>query len=188
MKMATLAVTALTAAAALGGSTAAPLATPAAAASAPAHACDIKLNVIDQDPKGVNTHATPELRSDNVRTVLRHADWTRVHVIAQAGDWYQIDGYERMNDNADDEDGVMPGGHAAWIYKSELGDVDAQPNGMVYAQPNGRGKYLVRFPADESRLPKVEVLGCQGPWYKVRASGVTGWTRDVCTNERTTCA
>ncbi len=188
MRIATVSATIL-AAALLTGATVGPTAGQPPAAHVPAHpvACDVKLNVIDEDPRGVNVRTTPEVRPDNIRMVLRHADWTRVHVVAQAGDWYQIDSYERMNDGADDEAQQLPGGHRDWINAKELGGVDAKIGGALYAQPNARGKPLTVFSMDESKLPKITVIGCQGTWYHVMVGHAHGWTRSVCSNERTTC-
>jgi hypothetical protein len=135
----------------------------------------------------VNVRATPQILSNNIRTVIRHAEWSRVHVVAQAGDWYQIDSFERMNDGQEDEQNDLPGGRRDWVHGSELGGADAKVGGFVYAAPNGRGKPIHHFTMDESKLPKVTVIGCQGQWYHVKIGGAVGWTQSVCTNQRTTC-
>jgi hypothetical protein len=150
----------------------------------PSVECDVKLNVVDRDPKGLNVRTTPQILPNNIRTVIPLSDWTRVHVVGEAGDWYLIDGYEVFPDSGEDRDEQLPGGHRDWVHKSKLGGVRSVAGAMMYAEPNARGKYLIRFKPDE----ELVVLGCSGAFLKVRAQGTVGWTREVCTNERTTCA
>ena len=152
--------------------------------SIPATACNVSLNVIDKDPKGLNVRSTPQVLANNVRTVIAHADWTEVHVVGETGDWYQIDRFQSFNDGAEDGDPQdLPGGRRGWVHKSTLGDVRAFHGSMLYAEPNARGKYLVKFTDEDD----ITVLGCKGDWLKARAHGATGWIHDICTNERTTC-
>jgi hypothetical protein len=153
----------------------------------PQIACDVRLNVIDHDPKGLNVRTTPEVRADNVRTVLRQADWIRVHVIGMTGDWYLIDGAERWADDNSDGDQVMPPGRTGWVHKSKLGGVRGVGRGALYGQPNARGKPFSIFNDDESKIAAMTVLGCQGEWLHVKMGGATGWTRNTCSNQRTTC-
>jgi hypothetical protein len=151
----------------------------------PSVACDVRLNVVDKDPKGLNVRATPEVRSDNIRTVIPAADWIRVHVVGMAGDWYQIDHYEVFPENNDeDSEHDLPGGHRDWVHKSMLGGVSAMHGAMLYAAPSDRGKSIYKFGPEEY---DITVLGCEGPFLKVRYKTTVGWTRDICTNERTTC-
>ncbi len=164
-----------------------PLAAGAADPSVPQTVCDVDLNVMDKDPKGLNVRATPQVLPNNVRTRIPHADWTRVHVVGMSGDWYQISNYQSFNDNGtdDDEPNDLPGSHRGWVHKSMLGDVDAFHGALMYAAPSARGKPIYHFPADEMHIDAV--LGCKGKFLHVRYKGTTGWLRDVCTNERTTC-
>ncbi len=151
----------------------------------PSVACNVRLNVIDKDPKGLNVRATPEVRSDNIRTVIPAADWIRVHVVGMAGDWYQIDHYEVFPDNGDDDsEHDLPGGHLDWVHKSMLGGVSAMHGAMLYAAPSGRGKYIYKFGPEEQ---DVTVLGCEGLFLKIQFHKTIGWINAVCTNERTTC-
>ncbi|HWE45143.1 MAG TPA: hypothetical protein VG407_03865, partial [Caulobacteraceae bacterium] len=102
-------------------------ATASVAAKAPVPlsvACDVQLNVVDKDPKGLNVRTTPQVLPDNIRAVIPMSDWTRVHVVGMAGDWYQIDRYEVFPDNGDDDsEHDLPGGHLGWVHKSMLGGV-----------------------------------------------------------------
>jgi hypothetical protein len=148
----------------------------------PTVACDVRLNVTDKDPNGLNVRKTPEVRPDNVLTVIKPEDWIRVHVTGMVGDWYQIDHYEVFpedNDN-DSEHDVAHG----WVHKSKLGEVSAQHGALLYAAPSDRGKPIYHFGPEEY---DITVLGCQGEFLKIRYKTTVGWTNAVCTNERTTC-
>ena len=161
----TLKITSLGVAMALGLAASASVAEKAPVPLKPSVACDVRLNVVDKDPKGLNVRATPEVRSDNIRTVIPAADWIRVHVVGMAGDWYQIDHYEVFPDNNDeDSEHDLPGGRRDWVHKSKLGDVRAMHGSMMYAAPSDRGKPIYTF-ADET---DVTVLGCQGAFLKIQ--------------------
>src|ERR1700760_3568819 len=108
---------------ALGLTATASVAAKAPVARKPTVACDVQLNVVDHDPKGLNVRATPEVAAGNIRTVIPLADWTRVHVVGMAGDWYQINHYDSYVDNGDDSEHDLPGNHLGWVHKSTLGDV-----------------------------------------------------------------
>ena len=182
----TLKIVSLGVAAGLGLAVSASVAEKAPVPLKPSVACDVQLNVIDKDPKGLNVRATPEVLSNNIRTVIPAADWIRVHVVGMAGDWYQIDHFEVFpDDGTDDSDHDLPGGHLDWVHKSMLGGVRAMHGGRVFAGPSESGKPVLTFSAESEQ--DYVVLGCQGDWLKVKFKTVTGWTREVCTNERTTC-
>jgi hypothetical protein len=152
----------------------------------PSVACDVQLNVVDKDPKGLNVRTTPEVLPNNIRTVIRPADWIRVHVVGMAGDWYQIDRYEVFPDNgADDSEHDLPGGHRGWVHKSMLGDVRVWHGGRMYAEPSAHGKPIYTFGPDEY---DVTVLACRGAFLQIRYRNTVGWSGDICSNDRTTCA
>jgi hypothetical protein len=156
-----------------------------AAAAPPVRACDVLLNVTDPDPAGLNVRATP---GGAVVGVLKaKGDWVRAHVTGDAGDWLRIDGAVLYDD-------ALPNGEKSlfhgegWAHVSKLGFETLNPRAEVRGAPGSSGPVIFTAPAEEEKIPKAQVLGCDGPFVKVRIGGVVGWTRDFCSNQRTTCS
>ena len=149
--------------------------------------CDLRLDVVDPDPKGMNVRAKPA--GPVVARIPLAAEWTEVHVTGQSGDWFRIDLAETVDDDA-------PGGmrtvyrrRHGWVHGRGLGvsELNTGEGTVLRASPREDAKPLLRIGVqNEPRL--VRVLGCQGTWLRVDADGLTGWTRSWCNNQRTTCS
>jgi hypothetical protein len=150
-------------------------------------ACDLRLDVVDPDPKGMNVRAKPA--GPVLARIPLAAEWTEVHVTGYASDWFRIDLAETVDDDA-------PGGMRA-VYRRRHGWVHASGLGMSELN-TGEGTILRASPADsanqlrritpDNEPKKLRVLACQGKWLRVDADGLVGWTRSWCNNQRTTCS
>jgi hypothetical protein len=150
-------------------------------------ACDLRLDVVDPDPKGMNVRAKPA--GAVIARIPLADEWTEVHVTGNAGDWFRIDLAETVDDDA-------PGGMRSvyrlrhgWVHGSGLGfsELNTGEGTMLRASPSDSAKLLLRVtPDNEPR--RVRVLACQGRWFRVGADAVTGWTHSWCNNQRTTCS
>ncbi|MGA0600461.1 hypothetical protein ACO2Q3_07110 [Caulobacter sp. KR2-114] len=158
---------------------------PASAMQLAARTCDVRLNVIDQDPAGLNVRAAP---GGGVIGVLKARNaWVETHVVGQMGEWLRIDEAVLIDDDQPDGEKRLFKGDG-YVHVSKLGFETLNPNGVVRALPGGRGAVVYRAPTDEAKIARAQVLGCDGAEVQVRVGAVTGWTRDFCSNQRTTCA
>ncbi|MFI4936725.1 MAG: hypothetical protein ACHP7N_19145 [Caulobacterales bacterium] len=157
----------------------------AAAADPPLRACDVRLNVTDQDPAGLNVRAAPA--GAVIGALKAKGAWVQVHVTGQAGEWARIDGATLYDDALADGERPMFKG-AGFVAFSKLGIEELKPNAQILAGPSDDARRLLAIPnEDESLLPPALVLGCSGAFLQVRVQGVVGWTRGFCANQRTTC-
>ena len=152
-------------------------------------ACDVRLDVRDPDPKGMNVRAAPGQPPGAVIGVLKpDGDWTEVHAVAQSGDWLRIDGAETVDDDAPEGmRSVFKG--TGWVHVSGLGisELFTGDGTELRAAPSDSAKLLKKITSEE--WPKhTKILGCSGPFLHVDADGMQAWTRRYCTNERTTCS
>ena len=155
-------------------------------ADAQTTACDIKLNVTDPDPAGLNVRASPD---GAVIGALKAKDrWVQAHVTGDAGAWASIDHATLIQDETGGPDVTVFHGHG-FVAFSKLGIETLNEGAAVLAAPAPDAKVLIKFPNDKdaSELPKAEALGCDGSFLKVRVSGVVGWTQQFCSNQLTTC-
>jgi hypothetical protein len=161
-------------------------ATPLANAAPPAvtpTACSITVAVTDEDPKGLNVRATPGGKV--IAALIDNADWIELHVTAQVGDWYEIDRANQIdNENTSADDIVLWHGKG-YVHKSTVGLSGLQQGTTIYADHDLKSPTLVKN-ADGDQ--KTDLLGCWKDFYKVRIKAGTGWTKEVCTNENTTCS
>jgi hypothetical protein len=153
------------------------------------HSCDLRLNVIDPDPKGLNVRAAPGKPGRVIAVIPRADEWTEVHVVGQAGDWLLIDRAETVDDDAPEGmREVFRGG--GWVHSGGLG---------ISELATGEGTVLRAAPADDAAEVKrivdyddepmrKRVLGCRGTWLEIEADGQRAFTRTWCNNERTTCS
>jgi type V secretory pathway adhesin AidA len=153
-------------------------------------ACDVILNVDDPDPKGLNVRATPDAKKGKVIAVLKPVgEWTQVHVTGQSGNWMRIDHAEAVDDNAENgQRSVFQGD--GWVYTSKLGisELYVGDGTIIRDQPKREGAVLLQLDTDEKEPKATKVLGCEASYIKINFDGKIGWTRDWCTNERTTCS
>ena len=161
------------------------------AALAQTVACNIDLNVADQDPAGLNVRASP---GGAILTALKARNlWVQVHVTGQRSDasggaWARIDKATLIGDETDTPDKVLFKG-VGWVAFSKLGVEEFDTRTRIRATPHGDAKVLLSLEGwDDNALPTAEaLLGCDGAWLKVRLKGVTGWTDNYCANQLTTC-
>ncbi|MEJ0064236.1 MAG: hypothetical protein WDM85_01515 [Caulobacteraceae bacterium] len=148
-------------------------------------ACDVKLNVTDQDPAGLNVRASP---GGAVVTALKaKGRWVQVHVTGQSGAWAQIDDATEIDDETGG--GEKPLFKAAgWVAFGKLGFEEFNSPAVIRDAPAEGARALLRIEeGDEARRPHGTVLGCSGEFLKVRVGAIVGWTRDYCSNQLTTC-
>jgi hypothetical protein len=156
----------------------------ATAAHAQTVACDMKLNITDQDPAGLNVRATP---GGGVVTALKAKDrWVQVHVTGQSGAWARID---RATFISEDNAGGTPiFKSVGWVAFSKLGIEELNQQASIHVAPAEDSNVALGISdSEESAVPKAEVLGCDGTFLKVKVSGVVGWTENFCSNQFTTC-
>ena len=155
-----------------------------AAAGAQTVACDVKLNVTDQDPAGLNVRAAP---GGAVVTALKAKDrWVQVHVTGADGAWARIDRATFISEDNAGGTAIFHG--VGWVAFSKLGIEELNQQAAILAAPkDGAAAVLKIAEDDEASVPKAEVLGCDGPYLKVRVKGVVGWTQNFCSNQFTTC-
>jgi hypothetical protein len=165
-----------------GGSLAAP---PATSVPADTVTCDLRLNVSDRDPHGLNVRAAPVVAPDNVVGVLKpDGEWTTVHVIGNQGEWFLIDGAETVDDNRDGGMRAIFKGRG-WVHRSKLGDIDIYPRDVLEA-PRAGAKALMQG-MDTQRTAALKVMSCKGEFIELQGGNIKGWASRFCTNERTTC-
>jgi hypothetical protein len=163
---------------------AAPLANaaPPATASTPATACSITVDVTDEDPKGVNVRATPGGKV--IAALVNSADWIEVHVTAQTGDWYEIDRANQIDNENTGGDIVLWHGRG-YVHKSVVGVSGLIFGADIYADHDMKSRKLF---ANVDGDQRTDLLGCWKDFYKVHIKQGTGWTKEVCTNQNTTCS
>jgi len=169
--------TALSVAAALMGAN-------VASAEAPIQACDVKLNVTDQDQAGLNVRATPD---GAVLTALKARNrWVQAHVTGADGAWARIDRATFISEDNAGGTAIFHG--VGWVAFSKLGIEELNQQAVILAEPKDDARTVLRIAGDdEAKVPKAEVLGCEGLYLKVRVKGVIGWTQNFCSNQFTTC-
>jgi hypothetical protein len=158
---------------------------PGRVSSAQTVACDVKLNVIDQDPAGLNVRASP---GGAIVTALKaKGRWVQVHVTGQSGEWARIDDGREIRDEMGEPEKPLFNG-AGWVAFSKLGIEELNSVAFIRDAPVEDARTLLKVQeGDESKRPHATVLGCSGQFLKVRAGAVVGWTREYCANQLTTC-
>jgi hypothetical protein len=154
------------------------------------HSCDLHLNVVDPDPKGLNVRSGPGKPPARVIAVLAPVgEWIDVHVVGQAGEWLLIDAADAIDDEAPEGlRELFRGG--GWVHVAGLGisELSVGQGTRLRAAPDAGAAVVRDIPTPEDEPKHVRVLGCRGPWLEVEADGVHGFTDTFCTNERTTCS
>jgi hypothetical protein len=156
-----------------------------AGASAQTVACDVRLNVTDQDPAGLNVRASP---GGAIVTALKaKGRWVQVHVTGQSGEWARIDDAKDIRDETGQPEKPLFNG-GGWVAFSKLGIEELNSVAFIRDAPADDARTLLKIQeGDEAKLPHATVLGCSGDFLKVRVGAVIGWTRDYCSNQLTTC-
>ena len=148
-------------------------------------ACDVRVAITDNDPKGTNIRSAP---GGPVLTVLKSPsadnNWIEVHVTAQVGDWFEID-HALL---ADGDKTVFKG--TGYLHRSMVGISGVAGGGAVYANHDAAG---AKLDVDDPPDAAMDLLGCWGEFLHVqikgdnRAKGQKGWVNAPCTNMVTTC-
>jgi hypothetical protein len=152
------------------------------ATAAEFQACDVTVDV-HEDAKGANVHDAP---GGKVVAVLHTSpdpvtdDWIEAHIIGQSGDWFLIDKATLIGDN---KKAIFTG--KGYVHRSVL-----ETSGLVYAEPIWADhdiKSRQIFQSEDVEQP-VDLLACWHDFIKIRIKHGVGWTKRVCTNQRTTCS
>ncbi len=155
-------------------------------AQAQTAACDVRVNITDQDPAGLNVRASPG--GPIVAAVKAKGRWVRVEVTAQDGAWARIKSATLEADESDNPDGRLLWKGVGWVAFSKLGVEEFDSRARFHAAPSEQSKVLLSLEGyGDKTAPADAVLGCDGDWLKVRVKGVVGWTDQYCTNQLTTC-
>lgn len=152
----------------------------AAPAAAAETVCSVKVDVTDNDPRGTNVRATPGGRIIAVLPSQPNDGWIEVHVVSQAGDWFQIDGATAVGD---DEKTIFKGN--GYLHKSVLGASGLQNGTTIWTDHDSASRALDREAMGDQ---SVMLLGCWHDFAKIRVKKGDGWTKGLCLNQRTTCA
>ena len=73
-------------------------------------------------------------------------------------------------------------------YAANFSDFTGEKFEITGTQPSQNGRVIVETRLTSPGDQPVTLLGCSGDFLKVRVKKGTGWTKGVCTNQRTTCA
>jgi SH3-like domain-containing protein len=157
----------------------------ATSAAAQTVACNLDLNITDQDPAGLNVRASPG--GAVLTSVKAKGLWVQVEVTGQSGAWARIKSATRLSE--DDPGGTLVWKGVGWVAFSKLGIDHLDERTRLRDAPNQNGKLLLSLEGyDDSTMPRAEaILGCDGDWLRLKVKGVTGWTQNFCSNELTTC-
>jgi len=141
-------------------------------------ACDASVDVTDTDPAGTHVRSAP---AGAVIATLKSSQngWVSVHLAAQLGDWYEINSASLVDSQ---RSGTLFRGKG-YMHKSMLGVSGLQNGARLYIDHDGKRPLVSHLAGDQP----VILLGCRGPFLKVRVGKYSGWTREACTNMNTTC-
>ena len=146
--------------------------------------CDVKLNVTDQDPAGLNVRAAPG--GAVIARLKAKGQWVETHVTGQAGTWARIDKATLIPDDQDQVRDLFTG--AGYVAFSKLGFETLSPSSEILAAPRVGARRLLKLAnTDDVAMQKTAVLGCSGEFIQIRVRGIVGWTRSFCSNQLTTC-
>jgi hypothetical protein len=151
------------------------------ATAAEFQACDVTLDV-HEDAKGANVREAP---GGKVVTVLHTSadpladDWIEAHIIGQSGDWFLVDKATLIGES---QKAIFTG--RGYMHRNVL-----ETSGLVHGEPiwadhDVKGRQI--FQSEDSDQP-VDLLACWHDFIKIRIKHGIGWTKRVCTNQRTTC-
>ena len=156
------------------------------AAGANIVACDVAVNIIDQDPAGLNVRASPG--GPIITAVKAKGRWVRVEVTGQDGAWARIKTATMEADENDNTSDELLWKGAGWVAFSKLGVEEFDSRARFLAAPNDKAKLVLSLEGyGDKTAPAEAILGCDGDWLQVRVKGVVGWTHVWCTNQLTTC-
>jgi SH3-like domain-containing protein len=142
--------------------------------------CDISAYVIDRDAAGLNVRAGPSATAPVLRLISNQGSGV-ARIREQRGAWFRV---SAIVDAENGEDLFRADG---WIHNSLVTLSVANADPRLYVRPQPGSRALARLVPEDSR---VTLIGCAGPWAKVRAGGREGWLspNGQCSNPLTTCA
>jgi hypothetical protein len=156
------------------------------AAGAGTVACDVAVNITDQDPAGLNVRASPA--GAIITAVKAKGRWVRVEVTGQDGAWARIKTARLEADENDNVSDQLLWKGVGWVAFSKLGVEEFDSRSRFHAAPNEQSKLVLSLEGyGEKTAPAEAILGCDGDWLLVRVKGVVGWTHVWCANQLTTC-
>ena len=156
------------------------------AAVAETATCNMAVNIVDQDPAGLNVRASPG--GAIVTAVKAKGRWVRVEVTGQDGAWARIKTATLEADENDNPSDQLLWKGAGWVAFSKLGVEEFDSRARFFAAPNEQAKVVLSLEGYGDKTASAEaILGCDGDWLHVRVKGVVGWTHVWCTNQLTTC-
>jgi hypothetical protein len=146
-------------------------------------ACDVVADVIDSDPNGTNVRRAP---GGPIIASLkdRGNGWIEAHIVAQQGDWYEVDRAIRIDPGLPRGGKIIFRGHG-FMHHDLLGISGLQSGARAYAKPDEHSPPTGFHVRDNEA---VRLLGCSGQFYAVLRKDGKGWTRNICTNMNTTCS
>lgn len=160
------------------------LSAPALAAGPAIRACDVTLNIADQDPAGLNVRATPG--GAIIGALKAKGVWVQLHVAGSSGAWAAIDSATLITEDHAEGRPLSPS--HGFVAFSRLAIDELKQQAFIHAAPSDDSQVLLAISeADEANLPHADVLDCDGEFLKVRVKGIVGWTANYCSNEFTTC-
>ncbi len=158
----------------------------ATAAGANTVACNVAVNIADQDPAGLNVRASPG--GPIITAVKAKGRWVRVEVTGQEGAWARIKTARLEADENDNTSDKLLWMGKGWVAFSKLGVEEFDSRARFHAEPSEQAKVVMSLEGSgEATAPAEAILGCDGDWLRVRVKGVVGWTKAWCTNQLTTC-
>jgi hypothetical protein len=156
------------------------------AAGANPIACDVAVNIADQDPAGLNVRASPG--GPIVTAVKAKGRWVRVEVTGQDGAWARIKTARLEADEVDNTSDELLWKGVGWVAFSKLGVEEFDSRARFHAAPSEQAKVVLSLEGSgDATAPAEAILGCDGDWLQVRVKGVVGWTKVWCANQLTTC-
>lgn len=155
----------------------------ASAQGAVREACNVAVDITDQDPHGANVRAAP---GGSIVAALKNPTsngWIVVHLTAQQDDWFEIDRATLIDVDQDRESVIFQG--RGFVHRSVVGASGLQNGAVIYRDHDTASPKLDPHASGDQA---VELLGCSGAFAKVRVKKGIGWTRQLCTNMVTTCS
>jgi hypothetical protein len=152
------------------------------ATAAELQSCNVTVDV-HEDAKGANVRDAPGGKVIAVLHTSRDPladDWIEAHIIGQSGDWFLIDKATLIGES---QKAIFTG--SGYIHRSVL-----EASGLVHTEPIW-ADHDIRHPQifqSEDIDQPVDLLACWHDFIKIRIKHGTGWTKRVCTNQRTTCS
>ena len=156
----------------------------AGAATAQTVACNLDLNIVDQDAAGTNVRASPN--GAVIKVLKARSRWVNVDVSGQSGAWARVTAARHLGGEGGQAE-LWKG--VGWVAFSKLGIDHFDGPTRIRDAPNADAKVLLSIenPWDNMMLHADAVLGCDGEWLKVRVRGVVGWANNGCTSYGVNC-